>query len=142
MIRYFFLQRNFSRIPIGIAIALAFPSTVLACEISFDGSKFLQASYQRGIKARAPECHRVNLSKNTFHARPDKGCTIVLKSSSWLKNGWSFSSLKGRGSFDYDVVDDGLALTIKKEGGFVLDSITVVTSDYDCETVQMDDVLR
>ncbi len=121
---------------------LTVPSLAASCQKTFDGADFLRASYKRGYKPKATNCHLVNLDRNAFYALPDKDCLVDFHLSEWLTDGWIFSSLEGYGEFTKTLQSGHLLLNISKARGFMLHSISLETSMEDCEAATVDDVLR
>jgi hypothetical protein len=112
------------------------------CTVTFDGTQFLTAAFQRGISARTPEaCAVIRLPANQFFAPPNADCSVLFENSTWLQPTAQFVALRGAGTFTATKTQTGIRVSIAANAGFRLENITVKTPGSDCTEIEVDTVL-
>ena len=125
---------------VTLSFGLMSPLYAITCDLVVDGSKFLQASYSKGISPGST-CYETNISENLFFAFPDKACELTFSRSGWLSDGWDFKGIQGGGTFSIKMSDTDLTVIIDATGGFRLNSVTLHSDADGCEDATLATVL-
>ena len=113
----------------------------LACIISFSGDNFLKVSQQKGLPL-VSDCYRADRVNNVFYAFPAKACMIKIQSNQWLRAGWSFTDMRGKGRFVVSRDDQQITIKIEEGGGFKVESVTLSSESANCDEASLASVLR
>ncbi|ABM04681.1 hypothetical protein Ping_2979 [Psychromonas ingrahamii 37] len=131
---------NKFKIRVLLLFGLIYPLYANTCDLEFDGSEFLEASYSKGISPGST-CYEINISKNLFFAFPDKPCELTFARSGWLNDGWDFKGIQGSGTFSTKISDTDFIVIIDATGGFRLNSIMLHSDADNCENTTLETVL-
>lgn len=131
---------NKLKITTALLFGLIYPLYAISCDLEFDGSQFLEASYRKGLSPGST-CYETNISENLFFALPDKPCELTFPRSGWLNDGWDLKGIQGGGTFSIKMSDSDLTVIIDAAGGFRLNSIMLHSDANNCENATLATVL-
>lgn len=123
-----------------IIFCITLSSNCFSCDVSFDGSLFLEALHRNGA-VPSSTCHETNLLQNRFFAPPDEACEIVFQKIGGLTDGWKLKGIQGRGTFNIQTSESSITIRIKAGGGFRLLKVIVHSDEESCDNVTLDMVL-
>jgi hypothetical protein len=121
-------------------LLLFLPFWANACSVTFQGDEFLAMSANKGI-ALESSCYEINLAENTFYAPHNKGCFVKFNSAKWLRSGWEFENIQGKGGFTISSQGSVILVNLDKKSGFVLKSLKVSSVLDNCDNIKLNDVL-
>ncbi|PKH04325.1 hypothetical protein CXF72_01595 [Psychromonas sp. MB-3u-54] len=131
---------NKFKITVLLLFGFISPLYANACDLEFDGSEFLEASYRKGLSPSST-CYETNISENLFFAFPDKPCGLTFARSGWLNDRWDLKGIQGRGTFSVKMSDTNFTVMIDAAGGFRLNSVTLHSDADNCENATLETVL-